>query len=253
VNGSAAGGPIGPLILSLLLAVVPIVLAITLHEAAHGYAALAMGDDTARAAGRLSLNPLVHIDRVGTVLLPGFLLISQLLTIGHVAFMFGWAKPVPVAAWRFRRPRQGMMVVAAAGPAMNFLLAWLGALGLYLVPLLSGRPQDSLLTFLFYFMLANIALGLFNLLPIPPLDGGRIVVGLLPESLAQRWAKIERGGLLIVLLLVVLLPQVLGSFGIAFNPIRALLADVADPVFRCLLFLAGDPASANLLGGDSGA
>jgi len=246
-------GAIGPLILPLLLAVVPTVLAITLHEAAHGYAALAMGDDTARQAGRLSLNPLVHIDRVGTVLLPGFLLISQLLTIGHVAFMFGWAKPVPVAAWRFRRPRQGMMVVAAAGPAMNFLLAWIGALGFYLVPLLAGQPQDSLLTFLFYFMLANIALGLFNLLPIPPLDGGRVVVGLLPEPLARRWEKVERGGLLIVLLLVVFLPQGLAAFGIAFNPVRTLLTDVADPVFRLLLRLAGNPQGANLLGGDDGA
>ena len=236
------------LLLPLLLAVVPTVLAITLHEAAHGYAAWALGDDTARQAGRLSLNPLRHIDRVGTVLLPGFLLISQLLTIGHVGFMFGWAKPVPVAAWRFRRPRQGMMVVAAAGPAMNFLLAWIGALGFYLVPLLTGQPQESLLTFLFYFMLANIALGLFNLLPIPPLDGGRVVIGLLPAPLARQWERVERGGLLIVLLLVVFLPQALAAMGIAFNPVRALLTDVADPVFRLLLRLAGNPRGADLLG-----
>jgi hypothetical protein len=119
------------LIIQVALAVIPIVLAITLHEAAHGYAALAMGDDTAKKAGRLSLNPLAHVDRVGTVLLPGFLLIAQLLTFHRVMFMFGWAKPVPVAAWRFRHPRQGMMVVAAAGPAMNFFLAWLGALLAY--------------------------------------------------------------------------------------------------------------------------
>ena len=105
------------------------ILAITLHEAAHGYAAWALGDDTAKLAGRLSLNPLRHIDRVGTIILPGILLIGQLITIGRVAFMFGWAKPVPVASWRFRDPRRGMMLVAAAGPAMNFFLAWLGALG----------------------------------------------------------------------------------------------------------------------------
>ena len=117
------------LIIQLALAVIPAILAITLHEAAHGYAALALGDDTARQAGRLSLNPLRHVDRVGTILLPGFLLISQLLTIGHVAFMFGWAKPVPVAAWRFRNPRRGMALVAAAGPAMNFFLAWLARAG----------------------------------------------------------------------------------------------------------------------------
>ncbi len=106
----------------------PRVLAITLHEAAHGYAALALGDDTARQAGRLSLNPLRHVDRVGTILLPGFLLIFQLLTFHRVVFMFGWAKPVPVAAFKFRHPRRGMALVAAAGPAMNFFLAWVGAL-----------------------------------------------------------------------------------------------------------------------------
>ena len=104
------------------------ILAITLHEAAHGYAALALGDDTARLAGRLSLNPLRHVDRVGTILLPGFLLVFQLLTIGRVLFMFGWAKPVPVSAWKFRDPRRGMAAVAVAGPAMNFFLAWIGAL-----------------------------------------------------------------------------------------------------------------------------
>ena len=96
------------IVLQLALAVIPAILAITLHEAAHGYAALALGDDTARQAGRLSLNPLRHVDRVGTILLPGFLLIFQLLTIHRVVFMFGWAKPVPVSAWKFRDPRRGM-------------------------------------------------------------------------------------------------------------------------------------------------
>ncbi|MCX7383537.1 MAG: site-2 protease family protein, partial [Alphaproteobacteria bacterium] len=106
--------------IDIILAVIAAVLAITLHEAAHGYAALAMGDDTARQAGRLSLNPIVHVDRIGTIVLPLFLAVSQLVTMGRIAFMFGWAKPVPVAAWRFRNPRRGMMVVAAAGPGMNF-------------------------------------------------------------------------------------------------------------------------------------
>jgi Zn-dependent protease len=231
------------LIFSFLLAVIPTVIAITLHEAAHGYAALAMGDDTARRMGRLSLNPLAHVDRVGTILLPGFLLISQLLTIGRVAFMFGWAKPVPVDARRFRNPRRGMMFVAAAGPAMNFFLAWIGALGLYLVPLLAGSPQSAgmALTFLFYFMLANIVLGTFNLLPIPPLDGGRIAVGLLPEAAARVWARLERAGLLIVLLTVFLLPPLLREFGIQFDPVRALLGAVGEPLLRLALALAGHP------------
>ena len=110
--------------LRFALAAVPAIIAITLHEAAHGYAAWALGDDTAKRAGRLSLNPLVHVDRVGTILLPGFLMLFQLLTIHRIAFLFGWAKPVPVSAWKFPHPRRGMMFVAAAGPAMNF--SWPG-------------------------------------------------------------------------------------------------------------------------------
>src|SRR5277367_5188801 len=141
------------LILQIALAVIPIVLAITLHEAAHGYAALAMGDDTAKKAGRLSLNPLAHVDRVGTILLPGFLLIVQLLTLHRVMFMFGWAKPVPVAAWRFRHPRQGMMVVAAAGPAMNFFLAWLAALAAHGLDLLPAGSVELATTFVLDFIL----------------------------------------------------------------------------------------------------
>lgn len=239
------------LLLTFLVAVVPTVIAITLHEAAHGYAALAMGDDTARQAGRLSLNPLAHVDRFGTIILPGFLLISQLLTIGRVAFMFGWAKPVPVSAWKFRDPRRGMMVVAAAGPAMNFFLAWLGALLLHALPFLGNAIQALVLQFLFYFMLANIILGVFNLIPLPPLDGGRIAVGLLPLPLARLWARLERWGIVIVLLLVFVVPAVAHQAGYAFDPVRALLGAVAEPAFRLVLALAGHPeAGTALLGND---
>ena len=226
------------LVLQIALAVVPAILAITLHEAAHGYAALALGDDTARRAGRLSLNPLRHIDPVGTILLPGALLIGQLMTLGRVAFMFGWAKPVPVAAWKFRDPRRGMALVAAAGPAMNFFLAWLGALGLRLL----GFPYPAapwLAEALIYFILTNLVLGLFNLLPIPPLDGGRIAVGLLPEPLAERWARLERAGIVIVLLLVFILPEVLRQFGIAFNPVNGILNGVLLRAIDFTLRLAG--------------
>ena len=227
-------------VVSFLLAVIPAILAITLHEAAHGYAAWALGDDTAKVAGRLSLNPLVHIDRVGTILLPGFLLISQLLTIGHVGFMFGWAKPVPVAAWRFSDPRRGMMLVAAAGPLMNFVLAWIGGLAWHGLDQLPEGAQHGTAEFIGAFIGYNLVLGLFNLLPIPPLDGGRIVVGLLPLAAARVWARTERAGIFIVLLLIFLLPQALREFGIAFDPVNAAMNTVLPRAFDLVLRLSGN-------------
>ena len=224
------------LALQFLLAVIPAVVAITLHEAAHGYAALALGDDTAQRMGRLSLNPLRHVDRVGTILLPGALLLGQLLTIGRVSFMFGWAKPVPVSAGRFADPRRGMMLVAAAGPAMNFALAWLGALALHGIGWLPDGVQDDAISLIQLFMLANLVLGLFNLLPIPPLDGGRIVVGLLPERWAMGYARLEGAGIVLVLFVVFLLPLGLAEFGVQFDPVGTALGRsipwMADVVFR---------------------
>jgi len=222
------------MLFQLALAVVPAILAITLHEAAHGYAALAMGDDTARVAGRLSLNPLRHVDRVGTILLPGFLLLFQLLTLHRVVFMFGWAKPVPVSAWKFRDPRRGMAIVAMAGPAMNFFLAWLAALVMPAAAIEAGGLESVVVQFLIYFMLTNLVLGLFNLLPIPPLDGGRIAVGLLPLALAKAWARLERAGIVIVLLVVLVLPHVTG-----FDPVNAALEHILPWAFRTIFWLAG--------------
>lgn len=230
------------ILLEIVLAGVPVILAITLHEAAHGYAALAMGDDTAKAARRLSLNPLRHIDRFGTIILPGILVIGQLLVFHRILFLFGWAKPVPVAAWKFRDPRRGMAVVAAAGPAMNFLLAWLGAVGFYLLVVLPALAANLLGQMLTYFILANLVLGLFNLLPIPPLDGGRIVVGVLPAKLAAAYARLERMGILIVLLVFFLLPALLKGSGIAFDPIHAVLGRVLPAAANVVWFLAGHRA-----------
>lgn len=220
-------------LLNLALAVLPVVFAITLHETAHGWAALALGDTTAKDAGRLSLNPARHIDPVGTILLPGFLLISQLLTLGRVVFMFGWAKPVPVSAWKFRNPRRGMALVAVAGPLMNFFLAWAAAV-LMPVGVFSSQAEDIIQRFLIYFMLSNLVLGLFNLLPIPPLDGGRIAVGLLPLPLARAWARVERAGILIVLLAVFVLPRILGV-----DPVGQALDHVLPWAFRTIFWLAG--------------
>ena len=227
------------ILLQIALAAIPTIIAITLHEAAHGYAALALGDDTARTQGRLSINPLRHIDRFGTLILPGLLVLGQLLTIGRVEFLFGWAKPVPVSAWRFRNPRQGMALVAAAGPAANFMLAWMGALAMHGLRFLPETAVGLGETMLDTFVLANLVLGLFNLLPIPPLDGGRIVVGVLPERWAAGWARLERAGIVIVVLVVFLGPRLLAEMGVRFDPVGQALNTILPRAFSLVYRLAG--------------
>ncbi len=225
-------------LLQIVLAAIPAIVAITLHEAAHGYAALALGDDTARRMGRLSLNPLRHIDRFGTLVLPGLLALGQLLTIGRISFLFGWAKPVPVSAHRFRDPRRGMALVAAAGPAANFVLAWLGALAMHGLDYLPDTAATLGLAMLETFVLANLVLGLFNLLPIPPLDGGRIMVGVLPERWAAAWARLERAGIVIVILLVFLGPRLLAEMGVRFDPVGSALNTILPRAFHLVYRLA---------------
>lgn len=226
-------------VIQVALAVIPAIIAITLHEAAHGYAALALGDDTAKKQGRISVNPLRHVDDVGTLILPGILILGQVLTIGRVAFLFGWAKPVPVDPYRFRDPRRGMMLVAAAGPAANFVLAWIGAVLLHGAVLVPNPAGDRLELFLTMFMLSNLVLGLFNLLPIPPLDGGRIMVGLLPERAALAYARVERAGILVVLAVVFLLPLGLSQVGINWNPVGHALERILPWAFDVVYGLAG--------------
>lgn len=224
----------------LAAAAVAVVLAITLHEVAHGWAALALGDDTAKRARRLSLNPLRHVDPIGTVLLPGVLVAGQLATLGEVQGVFGWAKPVPVDVWRLRNPRWGMVVVAAAGPAVNILLAWLAVLALHPLRAAAGDGMSQaavlwLLAFLVAMMRANIVLAVFNLLPVPPLDGGRIVTGLLPRPAAIRFAGIERYGLLVLILAIFVLPRIDADY----DPLYWLLREVAEPLLRALFILSG--------------
>ncbi|MBE9606661.1 site-2 protease family protein [Acetobacteraceae bacterium H6797] len=229
-----------PWFAELVAAVLAAILAITLHEAAHGYAALALGDDTAKRAGRLSLNPIRHVDPVGTLLLPAILLIGQLLTIGRVEGMIGWAKPVPVNPWRFRNPRLGMALVAAAGPAMNFFLALLAGLLAHPIGWIAPIFDDMSVTWLYRFLalsiLSNLVLGLFNLLPIPPLDGGRILVGLLPRPAAIAVAKLERFGMLIVIGLVFLLPRLVEGL----DPVGFILREVVSEGMRLVLYLTGN-------------
>lgn len=193
----------GNTLLDILIAAPPLLLAIILHEMAHGWMAMKLGDPTAYKLGRITLNPLRHIDPVMTIMIPG------LLILAGSPFIFGGAKPVPVNPAHFKNPRREMAYVALAGPATNLLLA----IGFYLLfraftqlfPLFAELPTLPLLVLTMWLInsvLINILLAVFNLLPVPPLDGGRIAVGFLPLNLARYWAKLEPIGLIIVLLLL---------------------------------------------------
>lgn len=211
--------------------------AIVLHEVAHGWAADALGDPTARRMGRLSLNPLRHADPVGTVAVPLILFAAQMLTVGRVDFMFGWAKPVPVDPRHFRNPRAGMAWVAAAGPAINLVLAYLFALSGHLVDDLPRWLADDAVSLILFAVLINLLLMLFNLLPIPPLDGGRILVGLLPLGPARAVARLEPIGFPLILLGFFLVPALLRQAGIPADPLGAILWPPLT-VLRRLVFTA---------------
>ena len=193
--------------------IVPLIFAIVFHEVAHGLMARALGDPTAQERGRLSLNPLRHVDPIGTVVLPGILALTHLP-------VFGWAKPVPVVAERLRHPRRDMMLVGAAGPGSNLIMAAIAALVLGLVLRLYGVAQEPsgvmgfVVLNLFNFISINVFLALFNLLPIPPFDGSHIVEGLLPVPMARSYAKFRMVGMLIPLVLLVVLPNFIPGFNL---------------------------------------
>jgi Zn-dependent protease len=214
--------------------VLPLVIAITFHEAAHGFVAHHFGDNTAWERGRVSFNPLKHIDPFGTLIMPAILLLS------HSPFLFGYAKPVPVNFRALRNPRIDMVWVALAGPATNIALALFAATALHVVNYLPESAAQWLFDNLKNALVINVILAIFNMLPIPPLDGGRVAVGLLPRVLAAPLARLEPYGMLILIGILIVLPLAGSQFGLNLDVISAILRTSTSYVIRLILVVTGN-------------
>jgi Zn-dependent protease len=214
--------------------VLPLVIAITFHEAAHGFVAHHFGDNTAWERGRVTFNPLKHIDPFGTLIMPAILLLS------HSPFLFGYAKPVPVNFRALRNPRIDMVWVALAGPATNIVLALVAALGFHLVGYVPANAAQWVVDNLKNALVINVVLAIFNMLPIPPLDGGRVAVGLLPGFLAAPLSRLEPYGMLILIGILIILPLAGSQFGLNLDVISAILRKSTGFVIQLLLLLTGN-------------
>jgi len=221
-------------IYSVSVWVLPVVIAITFHEAAHGFVAHRLGDNTAWQLGRVSFNPLKHIDPFGTLLLPAILLLS------NSPFLFGYAKPVPVNFRALRHPRIDMVWVALAGPATNIALALGAAAALHLLGLVPENAAQWIFDNLKNALVINVVLAVFNMLPLPPLDGGRVAVGLLPNVLAVPLSRLEPYGMLILIGLLILLPMLGTQLGLNLDVISSILRTVTGYVIRLLLVVTGN-------------
>jgi len=212
----------------------PVLIAITFHEAAHGYVARFLGDDTASRLGRVSLNPLRHIDPFGTIVLPALLLLAR------SPFLFGYAKPVPINFQALRNSRSGMVLVAAAGPATNIGLAIVAALGFHLIVYLPMIAAQWAALNLKNALIINVVLAVFNLFPLPPLDGGRIAVGLLPNVFAKQLARLEPYGMMILIGLLIVLPVVGSQLGVDLRFVSHFISIATDAIIGTILRLTGN-------------
>jgi len=214
--------------------VIPVILAVTLHEAAHGWVASKLGDDTALRMGRVTFNPIKHIDLFGTILMP-----AGLLLLSGGQFMFGFAKPVPVNFMRLRNPRRDMILVAAAGPGANLLIATTAALLLHVAHFVPESMIAWTAQNLINALQVNIILAVFNLLPLPPLDGGRIAVGLLPQPFSGMLARLERAGFGVLIFLLFILPWIGDKIGLDLNVLRILVLVPAQAVMDIIVTITG--------------
>jgi Zn-dependent protease len=213
--------------------VLPVLLAITFHEAAHGWVAWRLGDPTAKQQDRVTFNPMAHIDPIGTVLLPAMLILSK------AGFIFGWAKPVPVDTRYLRNPRRDMMLIAAAGPGANVIIAYASLLLMHVAPILPDTMAEWAGRTLWNSVILNSVLAVFNMIPLPPLDGGKVAVGLLPYRFARPLAELERYGFLIILGAFIVLPMLGDNIGIDLHVVQWIIRTPLELLIEVLVFASG--------------